>query len=60
MHHHVAPLIGLWASLFTSMIGSWIAILAGLQARRRREARFDPIASARRIRTMPLRVSKRR
>jgi hypothetical protein len=60
MHHHIAVLVSLWSGLFVSFAGSAFAIVIALQAAKRPAVpAFDAAASARRIRTMPLRVSKR-
>jgi hypothetical protein len=56
-HHHIASLVAIWASVFASMAGAGLAIFAGLwSAQRRGSQSFDAIASARRIRTMPIRA----
>jgi hypothetical protein len=58
-HHHAASLIaliaGAWVSLLAGMVGAGIAIFAGIWSAKHRPARgFDFIASARRIRAMPI------
>ena len=58
-HHHAASLVaiivGAWVPLFAGMVGAGIAIFAGIWSARHPQARgFDFVASARRIRAMPI------
>jgi len=54
-HHHLAQAVAIWVSLFASTLGAGIAIFAGLWSAKHRGTRgFDFVASARRIRTMPI------
>jgi hypothetical protein len=58
-HHHAASLIaiivGAWVPLFAGMVGAGVAISAGIWSAKHHPARgFDFVASARRIRAMPV------
>ena len=55
-HHHLALPVAIWVSIFTSTVGAGFAIFAGIwSAKHPRGSRgFDFLASARRIRAMPI------
>ena len=55
MEHHLALSVAIWVSMLASMVGAGLAIFAGLWTAKHPRARgFDFVASARRIRTMPI------
>jgi hypothetical protein len=54
-HHHIAVLLGVWGGLFASWAGAAIAVCIAIRDDRRSgPKRFDFVASARRIRAMPI------
>ena len=54
-HHHIAQSIAIWVSIFASTVGAGIAVFAGIWSAKHPQARgFDFIASARRLRAMPI------
>jgi hypothetical protein len=54
-HHHTALSVAIWVSIFASTLGAGIAIFAGIwSAKHPRPRGFDFVASARRIRAMPI------
>jgi ABC-type dipeptide/oligopeptide/nickel transport system permease component len=53
-HHHLALSVAVWVSFFASMLGAGIAIFAGIWSAKHPSRGFDFVASARRIRTMPI------
>ncbi len=56
-HHHIAALLGVWGGFFASLAGAAIAVCIAIRDDRRNgPKRFDFIASARRIRAMPIRA----
>jgi deoxycytidine triphosphate deaminase len=56
-HHHIAPLVAVWVSIFSSLAGAGFAIFAAVWSAKHRGPRaFDAVASARRIRAMPIRA----
>jgi len=60
MDHHtatslIAVIVGAWVPIFGGMVGAGIAIFAGIWSAKHPQARgFDFVASARRIRAMPI------
>jgi len=54
-HHHIAPFVAIWVSIFAGTAGAAVAIFAGIWTAKHPGSRgFDFVASARRIRTMPI------
>jgi hypothetical protein len=54
-HHHIAQSVAIWVSILASLAGAGIAIFAGIwRAKHPQAGGFDFVASARRIRAMPI------